>query len=199
MFQPVSGFANMTQVYGMPIFISRPNMLYASPSAVDKVVGMQPNAAKNDIMFDVEPVTGKGMFKTIFAVLLFSLSVLTAKLLMVYSDTRLLPLATKLVHFIILERFNRNSNGKRHTHTHTRERESCLFCTLAHNVCNHCRIHSIHCCGLKACLRSRRIWLSQSVRISTFHLVFGRTPFGYVISLSTLVCLPVSSDSWNLA
>jgi hypothetical protein len=133
MFQPVSGFANMTQVYGMPIFISRPNMLYASPSAVDKVVGMQPNAAKNDIMFDVEPVTGKGMFKSIFAVLLlllllFSLSVLTAKLLMVYSDTRLLPPATKLVHFIILERFNRNSNGKRHTHTHThthtQERES---------------------------------------------------------------------------
>jgi hypothetical protein len=93
---------------------------------------MQPNAAKNDIMFDVEPVTGKGMFKTIFAVLLllllllFSLSVLTAKLLMVYSDTRLLPPATKLVHFIILERFNRNSNGKRHTHTQERESLACF-------------------------------------------------------------------------
>ena len=66
MFQPVTGFANMSQLYqGIPIFISRPNMLFADPAALNSVKGMNPQVQTSEIFFDVEPITGKSTPKCI--------------------------------------------------------------------------------------------------------------------------------------
>lgn len=58
--QEIPGFANMSQTYGVPFFLSQPNFLNVPAEYSDKIVGMHPSR-KDDTYVDIEPITGTVM------------------------------------------------------------------------------------------------------------------------------------------
>lgn len=59
-YQPYVGFANMSAAFsGVPIWLSKPDMLDADPTFINKISGMNPDPDTDDTYLDVEPITGK--------------------------------------------------------------------------------------------------------------------------------------------
>eukprot|EP01088_Endostelium_zonatum_P014830 TRINITY_DN3391_c0_g1_i1.p1 TRINITY_DN3391_c0_g1~~TRINITY_DN3391_c0_g1_i1.p1 ORF type:complete len:815 (-),score=167.55 TRINITY_DN3391_c0_g1_i1:52-2496(-) len=58
-FSQEKGFANMSNVYNIPVMMSKPNFLDCEVKWQEKLEGVTPDSTRDDTFIDVEPITGK--------------------------------------------------------------------------------------------------------------------------------------------
>uniref|UniRef100_A0A8C8YI04 Platelet glycoprotein 4 n=1 Tax=Prolemur simus TaxID=1328070 RepID=A0A8C8YI04_PROSS len=55
---PFYGILDVSQCRGIPVYISRPHFLHASPDVSEPIEGLNPNEEEHGTYLDVEPITG---------------------------------------------------------------------------------------------------------------------------------------------